>query len=350
MRKAKKNPGMSWMWLAAGVAGAYVLYTVLSKKPEVLAAGEEQLEGIAASILADASHPAHAAMTQLKAELDALRSQGAAQEVIDAKARELLALAQQYVPAAETAPPPSSAGFAEGGGLAPMMPIPEPSLEIPPAPEGGAGGAAGASVPMPTPETAPSPTLPPPAAPGARNVPKFKPSPQSAPQSPPSRPSTGNWVTRANIYVPDTMLGLVREVRKAQKTAKQMESLALGLRIPKHESVATFVVRAVALSSDQRSVAASVLMALSKAEKNASERAQIDSRLRLIAAAELIALRDDRYLTGADLSKMRYLYDRDNKALKYDPLTLSQSSTGTSKARPGASGTSGLPSMNARSR
>jgi hypothetical protein len=346
MRKAKKNPGMSWMWLAAGVAGAYVLYTVLSKKPEVLAAGEEQLEGIAASILADASHPAHGAMMRLKTELDALRSQGAAQDVIDAKARELLALAQQYVPAAETAPPPSSAGFAEGGGLAPMMPIPEPSLEIPPAPEGGAGGAAGASVPMPTPETAPSPTPPPPAAVGVggRTVPKFKPSPQSTP----SRPSTGNWVTRANIYVPDTMLGLVREVRKAQKSAKQMESLALGLRIPKHESVATFVVRAVALSSAQRSAAADVLMALLQSEKNSSERAQIDSRLRLIAAAELIALRDDRYLTGADLSKMRYLYDRDNKKLKYDPVALAQG-TGTAQARPGSS-SKGLPSMNARSR
>jgi hypothetical protein len=296
MRKAKKNPGMSWMWLAAGAAGAYVLYTVL-KKPE------------------EGSEPS-----------DALPAPGASV-------------------------PEGGAGFAEGGGLAPMMPIPEPSLDIPPAPEGGAGGAAGASVPMPTPETAPSPTPPPPAAtgPGGRNVPKFKPSPQSTQQSAPSRPSTGNWVTRANIYVPDTMLGLVREVRKAQKTAKQMESLALGLRIPKHESVATFVVRAVALSSDQRSVAASMLMALSKAEKNASERAQIDSRLRLIAAAELIALRENAgQEPRIDLSKMRYLYDRDNKKLKYDPVALAQG-TGTAQARPGSS-SKGLPSMNARSR
>jgi hypothetical protein len=145
------------------------------------------------------------------------------------------------------------------------------------------------------------------------------------------------------------MLGLVREVRKAQKSAKQMESLALGLRIPKHESVATFVVRAVALSSDQRSVAASVLMALSKAEKNAAERAQIDSRLRLIAAAELIALRENAgQEPRIDLSKMRYLYDRDNKALKYDPVALAQG-TGTAQARPGSS-SKGLPSMNARSR
>ena len=335
MRKAKNNPGMSWMWLAAGVAGAYVLYTVLSKKPSVISASEEQLAGIAAAILADASHPANAAMMRLKSELDALASQGAAQDVIDAKRRELLLLAQQYLPAEEAAAPSGAAGFAEGGGVAPTLPA--PSTEIPPTPEGGAGGAAGASVPMTTPETAPSPTPPPPAAtgPGGRTVPKFKPSPQSAP----SRPSPGNWVSRANIYVPDTMLGLVREVRKATKTAKQMESLARGLQVPKPEAVAAFVVRAVALSSDQRSVAASMLMALSKAERNAAERAQIDSRLRLIAAAELIALRENAgQEPRIDLSKMRYLYDRDNKALKYDPAALAQG-TGTAQARPGSSRT-----------
>lgn len=337
MRKAKNNPGMSWMWLAAGVAGAYVLYTVLAKKPSVISASEEQLEGIAAAILADASHPAHAAMMRLKSELDALRGQGAAQDLIDAKARELLLLAQQYLPAEETAAPSGAAGFAEGGGVAPTLPA--PSTEIPPAPEGGAVGAGGPSVTMPVPESTPTPTTPPPAAtgPGKGGV-TFKPSPQSAP----SRPSTGNWVTQANLYVPDTILGVVREVRKAQKTAKQMENLARGLALPKPDAVAPFVVRAAALSSEQRARIANVLSALMQAEKNEAERKQIDSRLRLLAAAELLALRQSAgQEPRIDLGKMLFLYDNENKSLKYDPVKL-LGSAGTSQARPGSSKTATL--------
>jgi hypothetical protein len=166
----------------------------------------------------------------------------------------------------------------------------------------------------------------------------FKPSPQSAP----SRPSTGNWVTQANLYVPDTILGYVREIRKSAKTAKQMENLARGLAIPKPEAVAPFVVRATALSSDQRSRAANALISLLSSERNDAERKQIDSRLRLLAAAELLALRQSAgQEPRMDIGKMRFLYDNENKPLKYDPVRL-LGSAGTSQARPGATqGTAG---------
>jgi hypothetical protein len=264
-RKAKHNPGRSLLWLVAGAAGVYVLYQMM--KPTEASAAEPSSEDM-------------------------------------------------------TTPPAGSQGLIEGGGMDVLTPIldalpgvpatPSGTAEpLPPAPEV-AGSPTGGGTTTTTGGGTTTTTGGGNQGGGRRPTPRFQPRGGSA---------SADWVAQAQIYVPETLKTLVISVRDTKSDRGKITSAAWALTIPKHDEFAVFVTRASTMSSEDRAKAAAVLIALSKSSSmTAADQRLADSRMRTLAAIEWAAINRAK----PDIARMKYLYDRTNASIQYDPIKLAK--------------------------
>lgn len=276
-RKAKHNPGGSLLWLVAGAAGVYVLYQMMK--------------------------PSEASAAEPASDTSTTPPEGGAGLVEDSTGLKII----DAIPDFTSTVPATPSGTAE-----PLTPAPEvvPSTTTTgggtTTTGGGSGGSQGG---------------------GRRPIPRFEPQGGGS--------GSSGWVSQAQIYVPPAIQGLVSSVRSAKNDPTAVSLMARSFGIPKYDEFAVFVTRASGMSSVDRGKAAKVLIALVKnTSMTQADQSLADSRLRTLAAVEWAAVNQSK----PDMSRLKYLYDRTNSTIKYDPVKLAKAANSQTTGGSGNTG------------
>jgi hypothetical protein len=123
--------------------------------------------------------------------------------------------------------------------------------------------------------------------------------------------------------------------RSGKNENSKVTGFARAIGIPKPDEFAVFITRASGITSAEREKAAKVLIALAKSSSmTPADQRLADSRLRTLAAVEWSATNQAK----PDLSRMKYLYDRTNKTIQYDPVKLAKAANSQTTGGSGNTG------------